>query len=328
MLDMDRLRALSAVATYGSVSAAADVLHVTTSAVSQQMAKLERETGQKLLERNGRGVRLTDAAVLLAAHAERILAMVEEAESDLEAQRGEVVGELAVAAFPTAARGLLPPALRTLSHEHPRLRVCLRESEPGSAVPLAVRGEIDLGIVQDWFNVPLAIPEGLVKASLVDDIADVALPAGHRLADRDVIDLGELHDDAWIAQSPGAICRDWLVHTLRSVGLEPRVAHTADEYATQLALVAVGLGVAVVPRLGRCDVPADVRIVPVRPSLTRHIYAIWRAEAARRPAIRAVVSALSGITPPPGTTPAFAGGIPALAGTAPPGPGAFPAGHR
>lgn len=297
MLDLDRLRALSAVATYGSVSAAADVLHVTTSAVSQQVAKLERETGQKLLERNGRGVRLTDAAALLAAHAERILAMVEEAESDLEAQRGEVVGELAVAAFPTAARGLVPPALRALAQQHPRLRVCLREQEPHAAVPLAVRGEVDLGIVQDWFNVPLAIPEGLVKASLVDDVADVALPAGHPLAGRSVIDLGELHGESWIAQSPGAICRDWLVHTLRSADLEPLIAHTADEYATQLALVAVGLGASIVPRLGRCDIPEGVRIIPVRPALTRHVYAIWRAEAARRPAIRAAVAALRAAAP-------------------------------
>jgi DNA-binding transcriptional LysR family regulator len=297
MLDLDRLRALSAVATYGSVSAAADVLHVTTSAVSQQVAKLERETGQKLLERNGRGVRLTDAAAMLAAHADRILAMVEEAESDLEAQRGEVVGELAVAAFPTAARGLVPTALRALGLKHPRLTVCLREQEPHAAVPLAVRGEIDLGIVQDWFNVPLAIPDGLVKSSLLDDVADVALPAGHRLAERSVVDLGELHGDSWIAQSPGAICRDWLVHTLRSAGLEPRVAHTADEYATQLALVAVGLGTAIVPRLGRCDIPDGVRIVPVRPALTRHVYAIWRAEAARRPAIQAAVAALRASAP-------------------------------
>ncbi len=297
MLDLDRLRALSAVATYGSVSAAADMLHVTTSAVSQQMAKLERETGQKLLERNGRGVRLTDAASLLATHAERILAMVEEAESDLEAQRGEVVGELAVAAFPTAARGLLPPALGVLARDHPRLTVRLREQEPHSAVPLAVRGEIDLGIVQDWFNVPLAIPDGLVKAPLLDDVADVVLPEAHPLAGRDTIDLGELHGESWIAQSPGAICRDWLVHTLRSNALEPRIAHTADEYATQLALVAVGLGAAIVPRLGRCDIPAGVRVVPVRPTLTRHVYAIWRAEAARRPAIRAAVAALRAAAP-------------------------------
>ncbi len=292
MLDLDRLRALNAVATYGSVSAAADVLQVTTSAVSQQMAKLERETGQKLLERNGRGVRLTDAAALLAAHAERILAMVEAAEADLEAHRGVAVGALAISAFPTAARGLLPPALALLAKEHPRLRVRLCEREPHDTVPLVVRGDVDLGIVQDWFNVPVAIPDGLVKAPLADDVADVALPAGHPLAGRDVIALGELCGESWIAQSPGAICRDWLVHTLRSADLEPRIAHTADEYATQLALVAAGLGAAVLPRMGRCDVPAGVRIVAVRPALTRHVYAIWRAEAARRPAIRAALAAL------------------------------------
>ncbi|MFL6056316.1 MAG: LysR family transcriptional regulator [Actinoallomurus sp.] len=292
MLDLERLRALNAVATYGSVSAAAEVLHVTTSAVSQQVAKLERETGQKLLERNGRGVRLTDAAALLAAHAGRILAMVEAAESDLEAHRGVVVGELAVAAFPTAARGLMPGALNLLAKEHPRLTVTLREQEPHASLPLAVRGEIDLGIVQDWFNVPLAIPDGLVKAPLLDDVADVALPADHPLAGREVIDLADLRGEAWIAQSAGAICRDWLEHTLRTAGLEPRINHTADEYATQLALVAAGLGAAIIPRLGRCDVPPGVRIVPVRPALTRHVYGIWRAEAARRPAIRAAVAAL------------------------------------
>src|SRR5256885_6455958 len=242
MLDLERLRALSAAATSGSVSAAASALRVTASAVSQQVAKLERETGQKLLERNGRGVRLTDAATLLAGHAERILAMVEEAESDLEAHRGSVVGELTIAAFPTAARELVPAALRTLAREHPRLTVCLREQEPDVSVPLAVRGEIDLGIVQDWFNAPLAIPEGLVKASLLDDVADLALPAEHPLAARDVIDLGELADDVWVSAPIGTVCRTWLVHTLRSAGLEPRIAHTADEYATQLALVEAGLG--------------------------------------------------------------------------------------
>jgi DNA-binding transcriptional LysR family regulator len=164
-------------------------------------------------------------------------------------------------------------------------------------VPLAVRGEVDLAVVQDWFNVPLAIPDGLLKAAVADDIADVALPADHPLADRSVIDLGDLHDDSWITQSPGAICRDWLVHTLRSVDVEPRIDHTADEYATQLALVEAGLGAAVLPRLGRCDIPEGVRIIPVRPALTRHVYAIWRAEAARRPGIRAAVAALRASAP-------------------------------
>lgn len=105
MLDLNRLKALHAVAVYGSVGAAAEALMVTPSAISQQLAKLERETGSVLIERNGRGVRLTDAAGLLADHAERILALVETAEADFEALRGEVVGRLSMAAFPTAARG-------------------------------------------------------------------------------------------------------------------------------------------------------------------------------------------------------------------------------
>src|SRR3954466_12276286 len=117
MLDLERLRALSAGAAYGSVGAPAEVLHVTTSAVSQQVAKLERETGQKLLERNGRGVRLTDAAEILVGHADRILSLVEVAKADLEAHRGAAVGELSVAAFPTAVRGLIAGALGRLRDE-------------------------------------------------------------------------------------------------------------------------------------------------------------------------------------------------------------------
>src|ERR1700730_14989747 len=108
MLDLERLRVLHAVARFGSVSAAAEALHVTTSAVSQQMAKLERETGQRLLERRGRGVRLTDAAELLVEHADRLLSLAERAQADLEAHRGAVAGRLTFAAFATAARGLAP----------------------------------------------------------------------------------------------------------------------------------------------------------------------------------------------------------------------------
>src|SRR5262245_38517688 len=119
MLDLERLRALHAVSKFGTVSAAADALHVTSSAVSQQLAKLERETGQTLLERNGRGVRLTDAAELLAGHADRILCLVEQASADLEAHKGAVIGELSMASFPTAMRGLGPSALCRLREEHP-----------------------------------------------------------------------------------------------------------------------------------------------------------------------------------------------------------------
>jgi DNA-binding transcriptional LysR family regulator len=299
MLDLERLRALHAVARYGTVSAAADVLHVTTSAVSQQVAKLERETGQKLLERNGRGVRLTDAAELLVGHAERILSLVEVAQSDLEAHRGAAVGELSMAAFPTAIRGLVPAALGRLRDAHPQLRVRVREDDPSASVPMVARGELDVAIVQDWNNVPLAIPEGLAKGVLFDDVADLALSADHPLAGQEIVYLKELAGDPWISSTPGTICCDWLTHTLRATDCEPRIDHMAYEYGSQLALVAAGFGAAILPRLGRCDVPAGVRVLPLRPLLTRRIYAIWRAEAARRPAIRASVDALRSVAPPP-----------------------------
>lgn len=292
MLDLERLRVLRAVATYGSVSGAADVLHVTTSAVSQQLAKLEREAGQKLVERNGRGIRLTDAARLLASHAEDILQQVETAQADLEAYRGAAVGTLSVAAFPTAARGLLAQAAAVIADAHPRLTVHIREAEPHHSVAQVARGEIDLAVVQDWFNVPLAIPGELEKAAVTDDVADIAVPTDDRLAGREIIELDELTGAKWISQSEGAICRDWLVLTMRRRDVEPIIVHIADEYATQLAMVAAGLGYAVLPRLGRGDVPPGVRLVRVDPALTRHVYAIWRREAARRPAIRATVDAL------------------------------------
>lgn len=292
MLDLERLRVLHAVARFGSVSAAAEALHVTTSAVSQQMAKLERETGQKLLERNGRGVRLTDAAELLASHAARILSLVEEAQADLEAHRGAVVGELTVAAFPTAVRGLAPGALTRLRREHPQLRVRLQELDPTISIPLVARGDLDLAITQDWTNQPLSLPEGLVRGAICDDFADVALPADHPLADRESINLKEFGEDPWISSTPGSICCDWLTFTLRGAGAEPRIDHMAYEFATQLSLVAAGLGSAILPRLGRCDVPAGVRVVPLDPPLVRRVYAVWRAEAARRPGIRAVLEAL------------------------------------
>ncbi|WP_433249908.1 LysR family transcriptional regulator [Streptosporangium sp. CA-135522] len=296
MLDLNRLKALHAVSVYGSVGAAADALMVTASAVSQQLAKLERETGATLLERNGRGVRLTDAAGLLADHAERILALVETAEADFEALRGEVVGRLSIAAFPTAARGLMPAALTYLHERHPDLRLEMFEREPERQVREVARGELDLAVIQDWMNRPLAIPEGLSRATLFDDVADAILPAGHPMAGRPEIELAELAGERWISSSPGTICHDWLVHTLRAAELEPDITCRADEYPTQLALVAAGQGCAIIPRLGRDFVPEGVRVVPIRPRPIRKIYAIWRSDAARRPAIRAAVDALRAVS--------------------------------
>ncbi|MEV6405538.1 MULTISPECIES: LysR family transcriptional regulator [Streptomyces] len=292
MLNLERLRTLDALARHGSVSGAAAGLHITTSAVSQQMAKLEREVGQQLLAKNGRGVRLTDAGRLLADHAARILSHVELAQSDLEAQRGQVVGELRLSAFPTAARGLFPVALAGLREEHPGLRVRSCELEPEHGIAGVIRGDLDLAVVLDWYNKPMPVPDGLVKAPILDDPADVAMPAGHPLAGRDEVDLGEFAGDEWITWGDGEFCHEWLMFTLRSRGVEPIVGHRAAETHTQLGLVAAGLGVCIAPLLGRHPVPEGIVIVPLRQRLRRHVYAVWRADADRRPSIRAAVKAL------------------------------------
>ncbi|MFE2630277.1 LysR family transcriptional regulator [Streptomyces sp. NPDC059374] len=292
MLNLERLRTLDALARHGSVSGAAEGLHITTSAVSQQMSKLEREVGQRLLAKNGRGVRLTDAGRLLAEHAARILSQVQLAQSDLEAQRGQVVGELRLVAVPTALRGLFPAALTALRAEHPALRVRSRELEPEGGVAAVVRGDADLAVVLDWYNKPLPMPEGLAKASILKDRVEIAMPEGHPLAERAEVTMEDFADDEWVAWPEGEFCHEWLLYTLRTEGIEPRIAHRAEEHHTQLALVAAGLGVCVAPRLGRDPMPPGVRAVPVRESVHRHIYAVWRADADRRPSIRAAVRAL------------------------------------
>lgn len=257
-------------------------------------------------------MRLTDAAELLVAHAERILSLVEQAQADLEAHRGSVIGRLSVAAFPTAVRGLIPDALGRLRADHPDLHVQVREDDPMRSMPLVVRGDLDMAVVQDWNNEPLPLPEGLCKGVICDDPADVALPAAHPLAGRAEIALEELSGDPWISASPDSICCDWLLRMLRAVDSEPNIMHMAHEFATQLALVDAGLGNAVLPRLGRCDVPAGVRVVPLKEPLYRRVYAVWREEAARRPAIRAMVDALRKAVPA------------ALPDTSFPSTGAFP----
>ncbi|MEU9748094.1 MULTISPECIES: LysR family transcriptional regulator [Streptomyces] len=292
MLNLERLRILDALARHGSVSGAADGLHVTTSAVSQQLAKLEREVGQQLIAKHGRGVRLTDAGRLLADHAARIISQVELAQSDIEAQRGQAVGEVRLSAFPTAARGLFPVALASLRKAHPDLRVRSLELEPDGAIRQVLRGDLDLAVVLDWNNKRLPVPGGLATASLLEDAADVAMPADHPLADRRNVDLEEFAHDSWVSWPTGEFCHEWLVFTLRSKGIEPRIEHMAGEQHTQLELVASGLGVCVAPRLGRGRLPEGVVAVPVRQKMFRHVYAVWRADADRRPSIRAAVEAL------------------------------------
>lgn len=292
MIDFNRLRCLHAVATHGSVTKAAAELHLTASAVSQQLSKLEEELGHRLLEPKGRGIRLTEPALVLAKHASAVLGQLERARADLEATQTSVHGSLRLGVFPTAARGIAPQALARLRRDHARLEVSMQELEPEDSIGLLVRGDLDVVVAQDWLTSPLVLPRELERRNLLDDEADLVVPVNHRLAKRRSVELTELVSERWISWQYGTSCHDWLVLTLRMSGIEPDIVHTAEEHPTQLALVQAGLGVAVIPRLGRGPLPSGVRVIQVRPALSRRVYALWRANDFRRPTVKALLDAL------------------------------------
>lgn len=291
MLHLERLQALHAVSTFGSVTGAAGALHLTPSAVSQQLSKLQRDVGQRLIEPYGRGVRLTPAGALLASRAHAILSEVENAESELDRQRAHVIGDLEIAGFATAARAILPQTVARLRKEHQQLRLRVSERQPDEAIRLVVAGHLDIALVNDWMNAPLVLPDGVERLLIMNDAVDLAVPADHPLAERTSVELTELCSEPWITWPHGAICHEWLTQTLRQHGLTPEVTHTAEEHQTQLAMVAAGLGIAVMPRLGRGPTEG-VSIISLKPAFSRQIYAIWRTLASERPAIRVTVSAL------------------------------------
>ena len=286
MIDLGRLRALHAVASYKTVLAAGQALHCTPSAVSQQLAKLERETGATLVEKDGRGLRLTEAGRILARHAERVLATVDEAEAALAAHRDTVTGRLTVAAFATACRALLPWALHRLAGEHPQLSTGLIEVTPHEGLEALHRGHVDLAVLDDWPEVALRFPTGIAHVELGWDVADLIVPAGHRLSGTTT--LAECRDERWIASKAGDVCYEWLVRV--QPGLRPDFQ--VGEFETQLTLIAAGLGVAIIPRLARPALPVGVRVVELTPVPRRRVVIAWRESAAARPAISAAVDSL------------------------------------
>ncbi|MBO8195703.1 LysR family transcriptional regulator [Streptomyces oryzae] len=291
MFSSDRLRALDAVAVHGSLARAAAALHITPSGVSQQLAKLEREAGHKLLEPQGRGVRLTHAGRVLAEHAARVVAQLTAAESDLADLGDEILGPLRLGGVGSCLRTLLPDVLATLTEAHPRLRPTVVDGEAVEMVPLLLAGELDLLLIESWHSRPMPLPEGVRVTTLAVEEVQVALPARHPLAGRRTLDLAELDGVAWSSCPVGTEPYEALVQALRARGVEPQVRYAVSEYATQLAFVARGLTAALVPGMGQRPCPPGVRFVSVQPPLRREVRAAWRA-GGDSPSVRACLAEL------------------------------------
>lgn len=293
MIDLAALAGLRAVAEHGSVGAAAEATGFTPSAVSQQVKRLERQLGVPLLERVGRGVILTGDGRHLVEAGERVLADLEQLEAGVHRRAEVVTGEVRLVAFSTAMRGLVAPVARQLLDEHAALRLGLQEREPWDAVEMVATGRCDVALVHRWGGVPLAVPDHVVTTRVTEDVADLVVPADHPLAARTAVTPHDLLEVDWVATPEHTICRQWLHRMFDGTGRPPRIAHVSFEFESHLALVAAGLGVALVPRLGRAPLGPGLAAVAVHdPEPVRIVDALHRRTMADSPAVAAVLTAL------------------------------------
>jgi DNA-binding transcriptional LysR family regulator len=296
MLDLRRLRLLCELNERGTIAAVADALQFTPSAVSQQLAMLERETGVGLLERAGRGVRLTDPARVLVTHADALLQRAALAEADLAAAAGVVTGRGRIAGFQSVALRLALPAMEALARDAPRLRCELVEAEPEQALPALQLGDVDLVLGDEWPHQPWRLPVTLQRHELLRDAVHLVLPAKHPVARRhpEAVPLAELADEAWTAGHGGMGWEEMTQRTCRQHGgFDPDIRHRTNDATVSLALVARGMAVTLLPDL---VMPARHPGLALRrvaaASLHRAIFAVTRAADAARPSTKAIVDAV------------------------------------
>ncbi len=293
MIDVRRLRVLRALADHGTVSAAAHALHLTPSAVSQQLAALEREVGQPVAERRGRGLVLTGTADVLLEHANALFAQLERAEADIAAHAGGELGTVVVGAFPTALAGVAAPAAEALAATHPRLRLELLDVESPHCFAALGEEAIDVAISMESASAPPPGDPRFARRALLDDPLDAALPVGHPLASRAAVALDALADDTWVGPSPGTSCLEVTLAGCAAAGFTPRLVHRTNDFTTLMAFVGAGLGVALIPRLAQGRIPDGVAIKALRGTPpARRVFAAARRGSEARPSVAAVLDAL------------------------------------
>ena len=284
MIDVRRLRLLLELARRGTVTAVASALAYTPSAVSQQLAALEREAGVPLLERSGRRVALTPAGTVLAGYAESVLAVLEEASAALAATRDRLAGPLRIGAFPSAARVILPSALVALGRGHPGLELMVTELDPVD-VPDALRsGALDVALTFVYDYVPAAPDPALHSEPLLEEVVYLVT------SDPAQSSIEDCRDAPWIAGSPGTLCHSLIIRACEASGFTPRIRHYADDFGTVLALVAAGQGVSLIPQLGLPGTPSGVALIPL--AARRRSGIACRKGTRQHPAIAAFAGAI------------------------------------
>ncbi|MBX5469516.1 MAG: LysR family transcriptional regulator [Thermoleophilaceae bacterium] len=295
MLDVRRMRVLREVALRGSFSAAAEALSYTQSAVSQQIAALERECGAKLVQRGARGIRLTQAGEVLVRHADAVLAQLADAQAELDAIAGLRGGRLSLATFPSAGASLLPVAVSLFREAHPAVELTMIEAEPQDSLPLVKAAEIDLALVYEPNLAGEEAFAGLDRRQLLEDPLYAVLPAHHPLAARAKVRVADLASEPFVNPSPNHCGSfDLLLRAAQRAGFEPRIAFQTDDYVAIQGLVAAGVGVALIPALGLAPVRDDLVVRPLADmKLHRTICCCSLPSAERSPAAAAMLEMLT-----------------------------------
>lgn len=299
MIDPRRLRILRAVAQHHTVTAAAAALYLSPSAVSQQLAALESESGHTLLRRSARGVQLTAVGQILLEHAHSVVAQLEQAEAQLAAYADGEAGEVTVASFATGIAGVVAPAVARLAAERPGLRLRVLDAEGDESLPMLLDGAADLAVAVAYRGGPREDDPRFTRVPLYDEPFDAVLPAGDPLGAGPEITLDQLAERDWIAPYPGNPCHEVVLAACELAGFAPRVLHSSDDFHAVVALAGAGAGVALVPRsaLGAAD-PQRVAVRPVAgPSATRRVFAAVRRGSEGHPLFKPVLQALADAAP-------------------------------
>lgn len=296
MLDVKRMVLLRDLAEHGRVTAVADLHGVTSSAVSQQLRALEAEAGAALVEREGRGLRLTPAGAALAAACEPVLAALERAEGAVRALDADLSGELTVGCAPSALATVAAPLVAELAVRHPRLRPRIVQADPEEAVPLLRRRRLDLAVTYAYPLLGAPPAPGTAAAPLFDDPLCLALPEALVPA-YDRGGLAALRDGAWVSAPAPSSCREMLLHACRAAGFTARVTHECADLRAGLWLVATGHAVSILPRL-LCDAPPPGVAVRELPGPGRTLQALVRSGTETQPAVAATLAALGAVSGP------------------------------
>lgn len=296
MLHLHRLRLLHELHARGTIAAVADALQFTPSAVSQQLAVLERELGLTLLERAGRGVRLTDAAIVLVGHAQALLERAELAEAELAGATGSVGGRGRIACFQSVAICLAVPAMAALARDAPGLRCELVEAEPEQSLPALALGDVDLVLADEWQHQPLARPAGVDRQDLRRDPVNLVLPKDHPAALRHpvAVPLAELAGDVWTTGHVQSGWEEITYRTCRDLGaFDPDIRHRTNDSVTSLAVVANGQAVTLLPELVAPETHPGVAVRAIAEgSMHRTIFTATRSADAKRPSVQALLAAV------------------------------------